>query len=257
MRRKHLALAILLAGIGTYQAIAQTVDGLDLDAIKQRSTEMATDADAFVAQVKSRGDAFREDAIAAERQGINNLSGLPGAAPPRTDPAQAGGMQTGGGAVDFDEIIQGASQNIAASKGEAPQFIVFASLSIPPQSLRRLIADTARAGGIVVFRGFPNNSFKAFSAALGKVVTEQDQLSNVGIDPRLFRAFGVTAVPTYVAVSSDFDLCSGFRCTTQAPPHDRMTGNVSVNYALETFARERGPGAGVASVALRNLAKAS
>lgn len=257
MRRTHLALAVLLAGIGTYQAIAQTVDGLDLDAIKQRSTEMTADADAFVAQVKSRGDAFREDAIAAQRQGINNLSALPGAARPHIDDAHAGGTQNAGGAIDFDEIIQGASQNVAASKGEAPQFIVFASLSMPPQPLRKLIADTARAGGIVVFRGFPNNSFKAFSAALGKVVTEQDQLSNVGIDPRLFRAFGVTTVPTYVAVSSDFNLCSGFRCTTQVPPHDRMTGNVSVSYALETFAGGRGPGAGVASVALRNLAKAS
>ena len=257
MRRTHLVLAVLLAGIATYQAIAQTVDGLDLDAIKQRSTEMATDADAFVAQVKSRGDAFREDAIAAQRQGTESLSSLQGKTPPLIDGAHSGDMQAGGGPVDFDEIIQGAFQNVAASQGEAPQFIVFASLSMPPQSLRKLIADTARAGGIVVFRGFPNNSFKAFSAALGKVVTEQDQLSNVGIDPRLFRAFGVTAVPTYVAVSSDFDLCSGFRCTTQVPPHDRMTGNVSVSYALETFAGGRGPGAGVASVALRNLAKAS
>lgn len=251
MRRTTIALAVLVAGVGAYHALAQTVDGLDLDAIKQRSTEMSADADAFVAQVKSRGDAFREEAVRTQQQGTDSLSGLAGANRPMVGGAHIEGS------VDFDEIIQGASQNVAANKGEAPQFIVFASLSMPPKSLRRLIADTARAGGIVVFRGFPNNSFKAFSAALAKVVTEQDQLSNVGIDPRLFRAFGVTAVPTYVAVSSDFDLCSGFHCTTQVPPHDRMTGNVSVGYALETFASARGPGAGVAAVALRNLAKAS
>ncbi|TCM28097.1 MULTISPECIES: type-F conjugative transfer system pilin assembly protein TrbC [unclassified Novosphingobium] len=247
MRRSSIALAALLAGAGAYQAIAQTVDGLDLDAIKRRSSEAAGDADAFVAQVQNRGDAFREDALAAQSQGTDSLSGLTAKHVP----------QNGEGPVDFDEIIEGASQNVAARKGEAPQLIVFASLSMPPPALRQLIADTGKAGGIVVFRGFPNNSFKAFSAALSKVVTERDQLSNVGIDPRLFRAFAVTAVPTYVAVSSDFDLCSGFHCTTQVPPHDRMTGNVSVGYVLETFAGGNGPGAGVAAVALRNLSRAS
>jgi conjugal transfer pilus assembly protein TrbC len=41
------------------------------------------------------------------------------------------------------------------------------------------------------------------------------------------------------------------------PAHDRITGNVSVRYVLDTFVSARGPGAGVASVALRNMAKAS
>jgi conjugal transfer pilus assembly protein TrbC len=98
---------------------------------------------------------------------------------------------------------------------------------------------------------------KDFSKALGKVVNEQDQLANVGIDPRLFRAFDVKAVPTYVAVSSEFDLCSGFNCKTDLPAHDRMTGNVSINYVLKTFVDAHGPGAGVAAVAIRNLKKAS
>ena len=37
---------------------------------------------------------------------------------------------------------------------------------MPPQALRRLIADTAKAGGVVVFRGFPNNSMRAFSDSM-------------------------------------------------------------------------------------------
>src|SRR3546814_3727734 len=80
---------------------------------------------------------------------------------------------------------------------------------MPPKALRQLIQDTARAGGVVVFRGFPNNSLKAFSQALGKIVERQDDFANIGIDPRLFRTFDVQAVPTYIAVSSDFDLCAG------------------------------------------------
>jgi len=159
------------------------------------------------------------------------------------------------GPVDFDEIVAGAASNATAGKGEAPQLIVFASLSMPPQSLKKLIADTAKAGGVVVFRGFPNNSMKEFATSLGKIVDRQDDFANVGIDPRLFRAFDVQAVPTYVAVSSDFDLCAGFSCQTKVPPYDRLVGNVSVEYALEQFADGNGPGARIAAVGLSNMRK--
>jgi conjugal transfer pilus assembly protein TrbC len=244
MRRITIVIAAL-AGLAGIQAIAQTVDGLDLEAIKRRSAAMQGDADIFAEHVRNRGDAFREEAVALQAKSTDNLADL----------AKADLPMNGDGAFDFDEIIKGASQNVVGTEGDAPQFIAFASLSMPPAALRQLIADTAKAGGIVVFRGFPNNSMKAFSAMLGKVVTDKDQLSNVGIDPRLFRAFNVEAVPTYVAVSTDFDLCSGLNCTTSVPTHDKITGNVSVRYVLDTFVAAHGPGAGVASVALRNLSK--
>jgi conjugal transfer pilus assembly protein TrbC len=244
MRRITIVIAAI-AGLAGIQAIAQTVDSLDLEAIKRRSAAMQGDADIFAEHVRNRGDAFREEAVAIQAKSSANLKSL----------AKADLPVNGDGAFDFDEIIKGASQNVSGTKGDAPQFIAFASLSMPPAALRQLIADTAKAGGVVVFRGFPNNSMKAFSAMLGKVVTDQDQLSNVGIDPRLFRAFNVEAVPTYVAVSTDFDLCSGLNCTTSVPTHDKITGNVSVRYVLDTFVAAHGPGAGVASVALRNLSK--
>ena len=244
MRRITIVIAAI-AGLAGIQAIAQSVDGLDLKAIKRRSAAMQGDADLFAEHVRNRGDAFREEAVAIQAKSSTNLTAL----------AKADLPVNGDGAFDFDEIIKGASQNVAGTKGDAPQFIAFASLSMPPAALRQLIADTAKAGGVVVFRGFPNNSMKAFSAMLGKVVTDKDQLSNVGIDPRLFRAFNVEAVPTYVAVSTDFDLCSGLNCTTSVPTHDKITGNVSVRYVLDTFVAAHGPGAGVASVALRNLSK--
>ena len=54
-----------------------------------------------------------------------------------------------------------------------------------------------------------------------------------------------------------YELCDGFDCTSMVPDHDRMTGNVTVEYALERFATSRGPGAGVARVALAELRKGS
>ncbi|WP_323810813.1 type-F conjugative transfer system pilin assembly protein TrbC [Sphingobium baderi] len=237
----RMGAAAVLGTAGISALLAQSVEGIDVQAIKARAGNLQKEAEAFASHVKDRGDAFRNEALAVQEGGIHALRAIASAQLP------AGPK----GAVDFDEIVAGAAANLER-KGEAPQFIAFASLSIPPASLKQLVRDTAKAGGVVVFRGFPDNSMKAFSARLGKIVDEQD-LPNIGIDPRLFRAFDVQAVPTYVAVSSDFDPCSGFDCRTEVPPHDRMTGNVTVHYALSSFAQGDGPGARIAAVALSSL----
>ncbi len=245
MRARILTAAGILTVVSVTALLAQTVDGLDIEMVRKRSAEMQSDAQVFAEQVKDRGEAFREEAISVGDGGRRNLGRVASEQLP-TGPA---------GPIDFDEIVQGAATNIGAGSGEAPQLIAFASLSMPPQALKQLIRDTARAGGVVAFRGFPNNSMREFTERLGKVVDRQGDLANVGIDPRLFRAFKVETVPTYVAVSSDFDLCSGFSCRTQVPPHDRLVGNVTVEYALTSFAEGRGPGAAVAAVGLGNLRK--
>ena len=123
-----------------------------------------------------------------------------------------------GSDADFDELVASAASNLKDNRGTAPQFMVFVSLSMPEQALRQIINETSAAGGFVVFRGFPNNSGKQFIAAMSKVVEKDDQFASIGIDPRLFRAFNITAVPTYVAVSSDFSPCDGLACKTTPPP---------------------------------------
>jgi len=244
--RAILIASIVLAGLAGGAALwAQTADELDIQAIKARAAAMAEDAETFVAHVKDRGDALRDEASSTADAGRENLK--------RLSPAD---LPTGPkGVVDFDELVAGAVGNLDAPRGQAPQFIAFASLSMPEESLKRMIADVSRAGGVVVFRGFPDNSMKAFQSAIARLVEEETDYASIGIDPRLFRAFDVQAVPTYVTVGSDFDLCDGFRCKTIVPPNDRLTGNVTVEYALASFADGGGPGAKVAAVALRNLRK--
>lgn len=242
MRISTLGLALFSATAGLSALFAQSIEGIDVQAVKRRTADMQAEAAAFVDEVKGRGDAFRAEALAAHQAGTENMKRV-----------AASDLPTGpGGPIDFDAIVEGAAQNLAAKSGEAPQFIAFASLSMPPAALKQMIRDTAAAGGIVVFRGFPGNSMKAFATRLGQLVDERD-FAHIGIDPRLFRAFDVQAVPTYVAVSSDFDLCAGFACQTRVPPHDRMTGNVTVRYALDSFADGGGPGARVAAVARAQL----
>ena len=134
--------------------------------------------------------------------------------------------------------------------GSHPGLMAFVSLSMPKEALRQTIIDMGKAGGIVVFRGFPGNSMAAFKTRLADTIGQDIQPHNVGIDPRLFEAFGVTAVPTYVVEPRRFALCGSLNCTSTVPDFDVLRGNVPVSYALKTFAHGSGPGADLARAGL-------
>ena len=126
-------------------------------------------------------------------------------------------------AFDFDRMIADAGEMAEAELAGQPRLIVFASTSMPKAALAAMIADVGKAGGVVVLRGFPQGSAKRLTAALAPIAQESEAIEHVGIDPRLFRAFGIEVVPTYIVAASDFELCDGFDCTTNVPPHDRMS----------------------------------
>ena len=242
-----LAVAALATAAAFAGAAAQTADpGVDLEAIRARAAEQAGEADALAASARARAEQLSREARTSATEAQAHGRRFVGEAPKiaRPDPAKA---------FDFDRMVADAGTMASEGMGEAPRFIAFASLSMPPAALRTMIDDVTRAGGVVVLRGLPQNSAKMLTAALTKVARPGEQLASVGIDPRLFRAFGIEAVPTYVVASSDFDLCEGFDCVSAVPPHDRITGNVSPAYALETFAHGGGPGALLAAQHLARL----
>lgn len=241
MNRK---IAVLLAGVGLLGGMtavfAQSMDGFDPDAIEARADQFREDAQALFEYATTNAEAQAEEAQTVAEQGQQSIEGL--------DVSRIAGGQ---GPFDFDEMVAGAKAGMAKPEG-APLFIAFASLSMPEEALSKMIEDTTKAGGVVVFRGFSAGNPQGFIQGIRKVV-DQAGASNVAIDPRLFRSFGVDRVPTYVALSSDFEPCDQLDCVTAPPPHDRIAGNVSVSYVLETFANANGPGAPVSRLALRNM----
>jgi conjugal transfer pilus assembly protein TrbC len=208
---------------------AQTVDGLDLAKVRERARLSPEDAEAFTGVVARRGEALRSEAMQSAAEARANGERYAADVRPTGRP---------GDTFDFDAMVA-ASGNEMVSSDDAPRLVAFASLSMPEASLTRMITEVSRAGGVVVFRGFPGNSAKKFTGALAGLLPEGAKGTAIGIDPRLFRAF---------------DLCDGFDCRTAVPPHDRMTGNVTAGYALDTFARGGGPGAAVAAVYRDRLA---
>lgn len=247
---KHPAQTLVLAALIASTALggalsAQSDPGIDLEEIRARATTQTGDAEALAAQARERAKAVTGEA----RQ--------------NADGAKANGRRYAGAAarpaaadapvLDFDTMVADAGDMAREGLGEAPRFIAFASLSMPPQALREMMEDVTRAGGVVVFRGLTQGSAKVMTEALTKVLKPGERQDGVGIDPRLFRAFGITEVPAYIVTASDFDLCSGFDCTSNVPPFDRMSGNVTAEYALRTIAQGGGPGARIAAQHLARL----
>ena len=159
----------------------------------------------------------------------------------------------GVGPLDLDGMIRSAADAEVAAMGEVPRFIAFASLSMPEPSLKALVRDVTRAGGVTVLRGFPQGDSAAFKKRLAAIWRDGSEAGALGIDPRLFRTFDIAVAPSFVMVASDFSPCDGFDCTDTLPPHDRIAGNVSVEDALETFADGGGPGAQLARLHLARL----
>lgn len=252
MIQKHLAASVLLLLSGLAGAAlgqASDADSLDLVKIRAEAAKHASDAQRLSDQVRARADTERQAAIQMQVQAKAHAAR-------HVETVKARQSHDTAKPFDFDRMIAEANSDDREALAESPRFIAFASLSMPPASLKAMLADVPKAGGVVVFRGFPHGDMKLFVGALTKAIGSRDAVGSAGIDPRLFRAFKIDAVPAYVIVSSDFDLCDGFDCATQLPPHDRMTGNVTADYALQTFARGGGPGARIAQAHLDELAKA-
>ena len=249
MSRPLLILGACLASAAFAAASAQTAaPDLDLEAIRARAREQAGDAEALAAKARERAATVVVDAHASADAGrVNGASYAALARRTATPNARE--------AFNFDAMVAGAGDAARADFGAAPRFIAFASTAMPASALKQMIADVTRAGGVVVFRGLPQGSAKVFVAALSKVADRGAAMDGVGIDPRLFRAFGIDAAPTYVVTASDFDLCGGFDCTSTLPPYDKLTGNVTAAYALQTFAEGGGPGARLAAQHLARLAE--
>lgn len=116
--------------------------------------------------------------------------------------------------------------------------VALVSLSMPPASLRRLARKARLADIPLVLRGLKGNSMKETVAALREL--KAHPLATWQVDPRLFRALGVGAVPAVAVVAGD--------------AHLLVRGDVPLRYALAKLAARDSPLAAAAAKALAAVA---
>lgn len=114
---------------------------------------------------------------------------------------------------------------------------LLASFSMPKPSLRQMMEEAKIYGLPIVFRGFVNNSVYETEAALRETFGSVDDAVGFSIDPTIFTRFRVEAVPQVIAMAESVDVCETPGCKDDpVPPHDRVGGNVPVEYALRLIA---------------------
>lgn len=172
----------------------------------------------------------------------------------------------------LDRVRSGASElklsGPSSGKGDPAtgygdtELLVFASFSIPDESLKRLMLDTERAGGKLIMRGMHEESLQKTAAKVREVMGDDESFS-FQIDPRPFQMLGVETVPTFALVE-DTSAHIGTQCAkakgvdvcqTDADPVPAavIVGEVSLRYALDQIKRRAAEWSGVAAAYLANL----
>ncbi len=127
---------------------------------------------------------------------------------------------------------------------QPPKLYAFVSFSLPAQSLKRLSDDAARAGAMLVLRGYVNgDSIRSTTRALHALIGEAGR-SAWQIDPPAFERYAIESAPTYVLARH-----------ANNDPQDfvSVSGDVSLAYALERIAHERPAYAATAAVFRKRL----
>ncbi|VWC93313.1 putative conjugative transfer protein [Burkholderia contaminans] len=121
-----------------------------------------------------------------------------------------------------------------AQSRKQEELLAFASLSMPAESLKRLVRDVARAGGAVVLRGFRDGSMKTTAAAIQALGVDA---SAVQINPNAFKQYRITAVPAIVLVKADRALDLDAEGCSLPANFAGVIGDVTVPYALREIGR--------------------
>jgi len=207
--------------------LAQEETHLTSEAIEQAIKDATPEAGAFAAEIAARAEAWSTEARALTDRVFEAQS----AAPP----------------TGLDTILGEGVSALAVAEARTAQpgaagVLVFASFGMPEPALKQLIAEAREAQVPVILRGFVGEGLgdtaRRMHALLGGDDADADRLAGVLIDPRAYRVFQVTRVPTFIATAHPLPGCDGLSCSAPAPAHDRIAGNLTLSGALRALAAE-------------------
>jgi conjugal transfer pilus assembly protein TrbC len=164
---------------------------------------------------------------------------LPNVEPSSVDPSRQPALDLSDLAGQYERLRRGPGADGGASEGterQASGLVVFASLGMPRATLDRLIADAERAPALLVLRGMVGGSLRKTAERIQELLGQRKVAWQ--IDPTLFTRFNVQVVPSFVLIDPARPVqvvCRASTCTESA--YSRVTGDVSIGYALATIER--------------------
>jgi conjugal transfer pilus assembly protein TrbC len=184
----------------------------------------------------------------AGQRAFNNPSGGRGFAMPEVP------MLPGGQGVDIEKL---ASLHKQLPEGppddEAPQLVVFVSLSMPQASLKRIGQQARQAGAVVAVRGVLHGLGKGnWDKSLKALTPLAETGADIQIHPQLFARYNITAVPTVVVAASPNPGCQDDACDTRSVS---VRGDASLDYILDRIAQRKDDLGAIARERLQKLRK--
>lgn len=139
-----------------------------------------------------------------------------------------------------------------AGRYESDQALkVFISMSMPKKALKMLGEQAYATGAILVLRGMKGRLGEP--GVLQNTIEAMEEVSSTGadvqIDPEEFTRHSITAVPSFVISGKDED-CGTDQCATRSSV---LTGDVTLEYALEQWIKRGGATAVQAEMYLKRL----
>lgn len=218
------ALALACAGALAQPAPPPVTDA-DIERAR-REAPVVTDAD--VERARRLHAPTAPGALTRSAPGAVNVEALPVPATPAT--VDLGAVARGYAAI-------GAGGGASALRAHEPALLVFVSLAMPEPALALLAEQAARARATLVLRGVHDDSLARTVARVHSLVGRHPVA--VQIDPQAFSRYGVTVVPTVVVVRAGTAQagCAQQSCPADASAFVGVSGDVSLDYALEHVAR--------------------
>jgi len=143
--------------------------------------------------------------------------------------------------IDVQKLLeqQPAASATATAAPTQSAALIFVSFAMPEASLKALLDESAKTGAPLVLRGMVDGSMKRTLARLRALVTgvrTDGPQPTITIDPTAYARFNVDKVPSFVFALESIRPCERETCPT--PLHLKVSGDVSLSYALDMMSSQ-------------------
>jgi conjugal transfer pilus assembly protein TrbC len=143
--------------------------------------------------------------------------------------------------IDVQKLLdqQPAASTTATAAPTQSAALIFVSFAMPEASFKSLLDESAKTGTSLVLRGMVDGSMKRTLERLRALVTgvtPNGPQPTITIDPTAYARFDVDKVPSFVFALEPIRPCERETCPT--PLHLKVSGDVSLSYALDIMSRQ-------------------
>ena len=115
---------------------------------------------------------------------------------------------------------------------------VFVSSSMGKELLKTYVKEARSYGGVLVFKGLPDNSWVKLNNMIMEIVEDQEGVG-IQIDPEEFDRFNIKTVPAFVLIKeADWITGTSKEMAEDRGIYDKVTGNIGTEAALRLFAEQ-------------------